>query len=115
MDVYVEYTAPIDDYCECLGFSWGMRTTPAAGGGARTAQVHDISYSATTSSLTTKLYQHFMKDTKFAKVWIEYYRDDSLYMYYELSDVYVTSLKVYKGVDSVGLNFGTMTYKYFQT
>jgi len=115
-NLYVEFTAPIDDYCEALSFSIGMRSTPAAGGVNRKAQANDASFSATSSSLSNKLLAHFMKDTKFAKVWIEFYRtsDDSLYLYYELLDVRIMSIRVNQGVDHVGLNYGTMTYKYFQ-
>src|SRR5215470_5854338 len=99
LNAYVEFTAPIDDYCEALSVTLGMRSSPAAGGLGRSAQAHDISFSATHCSVTTKLFNHCLQGTKFAKVWVEYYRtsDDSLYLYYELLDVYVTSVTSSQG------------------
>ena len=116
MPLYVEFTAPIDDYCEVLSVSLGMRSNPAAGGVGRSAQANDVSFSVTQSSLSNKLFQHCMQGTKFAKVWLEYYRtsDDTLYAYYELLDVYIMSMTTNHGVDHVGLDYRTMTYKYFQ-
>ena len=112
--LYVEFTAPIDDYCEALSVSFGMRSSPAAGGAGRGAQAHDLSFSASQSSLTNKLFRHCILGTKFAKVWVERYRDDTLYLYYELADVYVMSMTTSNGTVSVSLDYGTMTYKYFQ-
>ena len=115
MLVYVEFSGPVDDYCEATSYSIGMNSSSLAGGTARTAQGSGVQFTKQRDSLSHALLQHCVAGTVFGTVWVELYRDadSDVYITYTLRDVVISSLSSRENRESVGLNYRTSKADYF--
>jgi type VI protein secretion system component Hcp len=113
---FVDFSKPIDDFCEARRCTFGYSETPTAGGAYHQAQLHGVSFTKRRDSMTNKLFQHCAVGTAFNTVSIELYRDEDsdVYMIYKLSNVVIASFNSSaKGEESVGLNYKTMAHTYY--
>lgn len=115
MLVYVEFSGPVDDYCEATSFSIGMNSSGFAGGTARTAQRSEVQFTKDRDSLSHALMQHSAAGTVFGTVWVELYQDadSDVYITYTMRDVVISSMSSRDNRESVGLNYRTSKANYF--
>ena len=116
MLVYVEFGNPVGDYCEATSLSFGMQSSPAAGGAQRRAQVNPVSFTKNHDAFTSTLFRHCLSGTQFGTVSIEMYRSatSGLTILYTMSDVVISQINSGSGEDDfVGLDYRTMKYAYY--
>ena len=111
---YVEFSKPINSYCEARSYNFGMGSSPIAGGATGKAQLHDFQFTKDIDSLSPSLFQHVCAGTVFGTVWFEIYRNDEEdpYVTYTMSNVVISSLHTAGNVEHVGLNFKAMIADY---
>jgi type VI secretion system secreted protein Hcp len=114
MPIYVEFSKPLDTYCEAMSLQFGVspKSTGVMGGGASTrAQLNDVNLTKQRDSLSDKLWRASVSGTTFGAVWIEFYRTaDSDYPYftYTLTDVLISAFSSSGQSESVSLNYSTV-------
>ena len=118
MPIYVEFSKPLDAYCEAMSVQLGVnsKTTSVTGmggasGGSSRAQLNDINFTKQRDSLSDKLWRHCVSGTTFRTVWVEFYRtDDSEYPYYTytLTDVVISGVSSNNQAESLSLNFSAV-------
>jgi type VI protein secretion system component Hcp len=115
MLAYVEFSGPVDDYCEATSYSFGVNSSGLAGGTGRTAQGAGVQFTKQHDSLSHALLQHLVAGTVFGTVWVELYRDadSDVYITYTLRDVVISSLNSRGDRESVSLNYRTSKADYF--
>jgi type VI protein secretion system component Hcp len=106
--VTVEFSDPVDKYCDAESVSFGAQIGPEAGGAGRQASVSDCTFTKATDSLTAKLSDLCANGTHIRMVWIRFYkaRNSGLFLVYTLKDVLISSIVFGAGIDQVSLNFG---------
>ena len=104
---YVEFSTPIDDYCEAKAFHFGMASSPFAGGATGKAQPNDFQFTKNVDSLSPSLFQQVCSGRVFDTVWFEMYRgdDENPYVTYTMSSVVISTLHTAGNIEHVGLNF----------
>ncbi len=112
MSVYVEFSGPIDDYCEVSSLSFGMQAS-VVGNAGRSAQRHDVSFAKKADSLSSAIWRACALGTSFDTVWVEYYRGEDIYSVYTLSDVLVSSCSVHGSTEHISLDYKSLTTKFF--
>jgi|SRR5215510_1451553 len=111
-DAYLEFGAPISAWSAILSVSFGMGNTPTAGG-PHAAQVYDVSIAKGLDSLSRPMFIHCCNGTVFPTAWLELYRGNNLYLLYTMTNVLILSIQQSGGVEQVGLNFKTLSSKYY--
>ena len=103
-EVYVEFSAPIDDYC--LATSPLLSMSHSAVGGLTRAQPYDFSFKKQRDSLSPGIFQGVCSGTMFSRVTIEYYQDDADHPFYvyELTDVGIAAMTTKGNEESISLS-----------
>jgi type VI protein secretion system component Hcp len=119
MLVYVDFGAPINDYCEVYSFSFGVQSASgtAAGGATTRAQRSDMSFSKSHDSFSGKLFNHCASGTVFKRVSVELYRDEDsdVLLVYTMADVIIASVQSSGNSESAHLDYGAISYKYYSS
>ena len=118
MPIYIEFSKPLDAYCEAMSVQLGVssKSTGVTGmgggsGASSRAQLHDVNLTKQRDSLSDKLWRHCVSGTTFGTVWIEFYRNaDSDYPYYTytLTDVLISGFSSSGQSESFSLNYATV-------
>ena len=115
-EVYVEFSKPVNDYCEASSYSLGtsMAGGYRAGGGSLKAQLNGFQFTKDRDSLSQAMMMHCAAGTVFDTVWVEIYKagDSDVYLTYTLSGVIIASLNSGGSGESVGLNCRSMKGDY---
>ena len=111
---YVEFSKPINDYCQVTSLSFGMNSD-ILGNTNRSAQRHGLSFSKALDSLSPALSQACAMGTEFNTVWVEYYKDEDsdCYMAYTLSGVVVAAYQTLSPGENVSLDYRAMKAEYY--
>jgi|EndMetStandDraft_7_1072992.scaffolds.fasta_scaffold157293_1 type VI protein secretion system component Hcp len=114
---YVEFSPPIENYCEVTSTSFSPQYTPYAGGIVGRSQVNGFAFTTVDDYLTEAMFQHCALGTVFSWARVEFYRtgDSGLTFLYTLSNVIISSVSSNSGKSAVGLNFGTFSAKSYDT
>jgi type VI protein secretion system component Hcp len=119
--VYIEFSAPIDDYCELDSASISNTHKAYAHGGSDgvyRSQIDDVKFVTTDSYLQTDLLKAVSVGTTFKKVTLWFYSNaGDLYLYYTFTNAIVSSVHMSGGGTHVAgsLNFESMSWEYFPT
>jgi type VI protein secretion system component Hcp len=115
-EVFVEFSKPVDDYCEASSYSLGtpMAGHYLAGGGHLNAQLHGFQFTKDRDSLSQAMMAHCLAGTVFDTVWVEIYQAgvSDVYLTYTLSGVVIAAINSGGSGESVGLNWQSMKSAY---
>ncbi len=115
MLLFVEFGKPIGDYCEATSASFGAGSSPIAGGASRRAQANDLFFTKNHDNLSAALIQNCAIGTVFKTVTVELYKnaESGLYVMYTLTDSIISSFQSNTHGESIGVNYGNMSSKYY--
>ena len=115
-EISVEFSKPVDDYCEATSYSLGtgMSNSYLAGGGSLRAQLHGFQFTKDRDSLSPAILTHCAAGTIFDTVWIEIYKAGAsdVYLTYTLSGVAISSVQSGGKSESIGLDCRSMKGDY---
>ena len=114
--VFVEFSKPVDDFCEATSYSLGtpMAGSYLAGSGNLKAQLYSFQFTKDRDSLSQAMMAHCAAGTVFDTVCVEIYQAGSsdVYITYTLSGVVIAAINSGGSGESVGLNWQSMKSAY---
>ena len=115
MYVYADFGDPIGDYCQALGFSFGMKVGRVAGGPSYRAQRTDVQFSKGPDSLTKDLWLACANGTTISSATIEIWNEKACTMMFTMKNSLITSFvsSERSKTESVNLDFESITHRYF--
>ena len=106
MYVYADFGDPIGDYCQALGFSFGMKLGRVAGGPSYRAQRTDVQFSKAPDSLTKDLWLACANGTTISSATIEIWNEKACTMMFTMKNSLITSFVKFRTQQNGECQFG---------
>jgi len=117
MSIYVDFGDPIGDYCEALSFSFNVGAVERLAGGATSrAQRFQVVFMKEADSLSRQLWLLAANGDTIPSVTVEVWpTKKACTLMYTMQGVIVASFQssAKNSVESIGLNFESISYRYF--
>jgi type VI protein secretion system component Hcp len=117
MSVYVDFGDPIGDYCQALSFSFNVGAVDRLAGGASSkSQVFQVFFTKEADSLSHQLFLMVANGGSIPSVTVEIWPTErACTLMYTMQGVVVVSFQTSakNSIESVGLHFESISYRYF--